>query len=106
MGLVIVGCLIGWFVSESNYQSAKSDFRHDPLNREKRERLLAAAKKRGHDTGAVEVISLMQESDEALRKAQNQKFNLASELEKLSALRDKGVLSEQEFEQAKSKLLK
>lgn len=104
--LFIIGCLVWWMVSESKYQSARSDFQHDPQNKEKRKRFLDAAKSSGQDRGALEVMSIIQDSDEALRKQQNQKFNLASELQKLSDLRDKGVLSEQEFEQAKSKLLK
>lgn len=104
--LAIIGLLIGWMVSENKYQSAKSDFQYDPQNKEKRKRFLDAAKSRGQDRGALEVMSIIQDGDEAVRKQQNQKFNLTSELQKLGDLRDKGVLSEQEFQQAKSKLLK
>jgi len=101
--IVILGAL--QFAKERDFSSAIEEFRRDPTNSEKKQRLIRAGRGRSEDNSASEVLSIITESEDALRAREAKKGKFVSELKTLSDLHDKGVLNDEEFERAKARLI-
>ena len=95
---------------DNEYDDAIEAFEADPSNEQKREVMIEAAKaksysRRSSGRYALEVTSLIENARDKAERNQKPKTDIVAELNSLSSLRERGLLTDAEFEQAKAKLL-
>ena len=111
MAIFIIAMLAWHFKISQDFDAAKEDFENNPTSGPVRQRLIAAAKAKndeGYSTNTVLAMLEQQRERERQReliKSTPKKAALVSELKSLADLKTKGLLTEDEFEKAKIKLL-
>ncbi|MEI8282569.1 MAG: SHOCT domain-containing protein [Armatimonadota bacterium] len=104
--LAIVGALVWRYLSRRDYIDAKHAFERNPTDPQAKQHLIYVAKKQGnYGRSTNEVMGLLEAQHDHEKHQSQSKKSIASELGTLADLREKGVLTDEEFERAKKKLL-
>jgi hypothetical protein len=108
LGVIGIFGLIIWQLAVSKeFAAAKDEFRRNPSGRANRERLIKAAKSRNDEgLSALEVMSLLDKYPVRDEDSRERNSQFVVELKTIAELHSSGQLSDEEFEQAKAKLLK
>ncbi len=108
VGIVIIVAISAWWQYNVNreFSEAKLRYKLDPANQGNRQKLISAARLRGdYAYSVLEVVSLLDHQPTSSTSDILTKERLVGELQSLAELHKKGALTDQEFEQAKAKLL-
>ncbi len=90
---------------KTSFNEAKDAFRRNPTDPVTKQNLIDAAKRVSNDGQTSYEVMAMLEAQHDREKRQASKKSIATELETLADLRGRGVLTDEEFELAKKKLL-
>ncbi len=106
--LVLIVVSLFWrLMKYSDFNEAKRQFEYNPANPENKQRLLETAKaNRNYGRSGLDALTLIEAQNDREKLEQAKTKDIVGELKSLSELHEKGSLTDEEFEQAKKKLLR
>ncbi len=104
--LVFIVAMIAIHSNNKKFDEARRDFEGDPTNLEKKRRLIDAGRAQGtKSSAAFQVMTIISEAEDRAKRQNKNKAEFTDQLATLGNLHEKGVLSDEEFQKAKAKLL-